>query len=188
MAKTKHKLNPISLAQRKARDGLITPERARKLGDDLSVRELPEGTAGKITVLQVSQAPLDRMHKRDQITQSEFEAGDRFRTHYFASGLDPMRAVDFSRPYVDGGEHKPEPEFRTHHLQEYQRAVQSVRAWNMNILKEVVLDEKRFEDCKSLQVLYASPRDWQIAGKAQLHIALRMLADHFGLPKDWSDG
>jgi hypothetical protein len=182
------KLGPVSLAERKAKDGLITPERAKKLGEELSVRDIPEGTAGKITVLQVSQAPLDRMHRRDQITQSEFEAGDRFRTHYYASGLDPMRAVDFSRPYVDGGEHKPEPEFRAHHLQEYKRAVQSVRAWNLTVLKDVLLDEKRFEDCVAIRSLYASPRDWQIAGMTMLRVALRMLVDHFGLPRDWKDG
>jgi hypothetical protein len=179
----------VTLAERAVAADRLTPERAKMLKDALEEREVVDpDDGGKRMALTVSDAPLDRLAKGKHITQSMWEAGDRLRRHHLQSGLEQMRAVDWTRPYVDGGIHKPEPEFREAHLRQYNRAVAAVRPWQFNVLRDIVLDERPVDDCGAVRTMYATQRDRTTAGMTELRNALRALAEHFGLPVDWKSG
>ena len=180
---------PVTLAERVVSLDRITMERATMLGDALEEREIvdPED-GGRRQALSVSDAPLDRLSKAQHITRSMWEAGDKLRAHWLQSGLDTMRAADWTRPYVDGGQSKPEPELRERHIRQYRLAMAALRPWHANVIRDIVLDERAVEDCSAVRAMYASPRDRLIAGMTELRNALRALAEHFGLPHDWSNG
>ena len=182
MSRIGKKPKPITLAQRAVSLDRITPERARQIGDAIEEIEVVDpDDAGKRMVLRLAEAPLDRLAKGGHITQAMWEAGDRFRRDYLASGLEQRRAVDWTRPFVDGGVHKPEPAFRQEHLEEYNRVVAAMRPWAFNVLRDIVLDELPVDQCGAVRAMYASIKDRQIAGMTELRNALRALAEHFGI-------
>ena len=172
----------ISLADRAVALDRITPERGRMLKDAIEEREIVDPhDDGKRIALVVADAPLDRLAKGGHITQSMWEAGDKFRRHYLASGLEQRRACDWTKPFVDGGSNKPEPEFRTIHLQAYNQAVAAIRPWQLNVLKDIVIDELPVDQCGAVRCMYVTQRDRQTAGMTELRNALRAIAEHFGI-------
>ena len=99
-----------SVARTWANEGRITPEYARKIGDDAEEREIAYGSAGKATVLYVRTSPIAYLAGRKKLTPSMVEAAERLREDFDQSGLDTLKAQDLTRERVDGGGHKGAPE------------------------------------------------------------------------------
>lgn len=178
------KQQPVTLTDRVVSAGMITAERARHAGGGLDERKTTDEAGNTVVRLFVSDSPIDSLAKCKHITQSMWEAGDRLRRHFLASGLEQLRAMDMTRDIVDGGQSKPEPEFREKHLQAYNRVVAAIRPWPFGVLKEVVLEDTPPEECGAVRCMYKSERDRQTAGMTELRNALRLLEDHFGIPSD----
>lgn len=172
-----------SVARTWANEGRITPEYARKIGDDAEAVEKADGTASSVTVLQIL-APIDRLHRDGKITQSEYDAGCKYRSDYQRSGLDTLRAADYTREVVDGGEHKPEPGFRIDALDAYHKATAKLPYGIGKFVFDVVVLEVPVHKADAFLVT-ADAAHQSTFQRGLLRQGLQILAAHYGMKEDW---
>lgn len=183
---TKHSkkvsLAKLTTAERWARDGKITPELARHIGEHSEEREMGEaGRAGNATVLQLRMSPIERMyHKYKLLTEEEYAAAQKLRADFDRSGLDTLKACDWTREVVDGGSHKAEPMFVEEARWAVLNALAAVSSLGKNLIIDVVIREKEVADAESF---FTTPdRAHQATGnRALLRADLQRLVKHYGI-------
>lgn len=171
----------ISVARTWANEGRITPEYARKIGDDAEEREIGQGTASSATVLQLRMSPVDRLHhKHKLLTDAEYAAAVKLKADFDRSGLDTLKASDPAREVVDGGTHKAEPVFVEEARRAVLKALAAVSVLGKNLVIDVVIHEKEIADADSF---FTTPdRAHQSTGnRALLRAELQRLAVHYGI-------
>jgi hypothetical protein len=85
-----------------------TPERAKRGPVERTERPVIP-TPGDYESPYIAVDILEALLRRGAITNEEKRAGERFRAWFTLAQLDPLRAADFARPYVDGGRALTEP-------------------------------------------------------------------------------
>ena len=98
-----------------------TPERMARAGSDFEVGDDPQT---RIYVLR--DTPLERMFKRKAISGPEYAGLQRFRHHWYHSGLIPaMGSVDLNRVFASDPANSsgmPRSEAQAHHRGQYRDA------------------------------------------------------------------
>lgn len=169
----------------------ITRQRALRLvesGGEATEEKIadPDRTALNAFPLRVTAVVIDRLAKQRHITRSMHEAAVRLRDAYQRSGLDQMRAVDWTRPYVDGGKDKHEPEFQVKALTEFNHAIRQLGPWTYSVISDVVIGDKKPEDA-SVSGMYRDRQRKGVETMTVLRMGLSTLALHWKLPKDWKE-
>lgn len=178
----------VTLVERWARDGLITPERARQVGEHVVERVIADGTASNVTVLEIRDDPIDKLWKRNLITAMEREAAEKFRENYERSGLDALKAQDWTRPLVDQSGHKGAPEFRQEALDRHNHAILAIEALDKvsGLLKrmflDVVLRKVPLVEADTF-IKRGNERDQKASNLALLRLCLQGLMAHYGMKK-----
>lgn len=167
----------------------ITRQRALRLvesGGEASEEKMvnPDRPSQNIVCLRVNEVVIDWLVRRDHITRSMWQGATMFREHFDRSGLETLRAVDWTREVVDGGQSKPEPMFRDKHLSAFNAAIRQLGPLSSPVVTDVVLRDVRPEDCRASS-RYSNARDRRTEAMTKLCEGLARLAVHFGLPKDW---
>lgn len=167
----------------------ITRQRALRLVDEggEAVEEKiadPDRPVANVVALRVTAVVIDRLAKQRHITRSMHEAAVKLRDNYQRSGLDQMRAVDWTRPYVDGGKDKHEPDFQVKALSEFNHAIKKLGPWTYSVISDVVLNDKKPEDA-SVSGMYRDRQRRGVETLTVLRMGLTALCEHWKLPKDW---
>lgn len=175
--------------RRAVRNETITPQRAAHLVADggEAVEEKiadPDRPSTNVIALRVNEIVIDWLVRRGHITRSMWQGATMFRDHYDKSGLEQLRAVDWTREAVDGGKSKPEPLFREKHLAAFNAAIRQLGPLSSPVVTDVVLRDVRPEDCRASS-RYKNARDRRTEVMTKLCDGMARLAVHFGLPKDW---
>jgi hypothetical protein len=170
----------LTTAEKWAREGKITPEMARHIGQNAEEREMGEaGKASSATVLQLRMSPVERMyHKHKLLTEEEYAAAQKLRADFDRSGLDTLKACDWTREVVDGGAHKAEPIFVEEARRAVLNALAAVSVKGKNLVIDVVIREKEVADANSF---FTTPdRAHQATGnRVLLRAELQRLVDHY---------
>lgn len=121
-----------------------TPERMARAGGDFEVGDDPQT---RIYVLK--DVPIDRMFKRKAITGIEFTALQRFRHHWYHSGLIPaMGSVDLNRVFASDPSNSsgmPRSEAQAHHRSEWRQACRLLEHRERITVDNVVCSEQSLE-------------------------------------------
>lgn len=174
----------VTLGEKYVKAGLITPELGTKIGNAAKERAIADGSATNVLTLEVNAGPIAWLRSRGLITQSQFEAAERFRGDFERSGLDTLRAQDFTRPVVDQSGHKGAPEFRQRALDDFNSALRCLGKILKDMVCDVVLRDVPIADAASF---YSTPdrAHQSTANRALLIAGLIQLVEHYRLPVDW---
>ena len=167
--KNKQKLNQVG--------GLgktITKQRVFHVGSDgIIVENIAKGDTRKRQRI-VNQTPLDRYLQRREITQRQWEAGQKLHALHRRAGLAQTLTVNYDQVRVDGGGAAMQP---GEALTDYFAALRSIGRDLGSVAQHVVIVEN-------------SPREWaknhghlEKSGITVLRICLDALGDHFGMPR-----
>lgn len=113
------------------------------------------------------------------------QAGQRYRYHYHAAGIDPLKAIDISR--MGGLEFGPRTppmytsEWRGYHLDEYRSAKNVLDPWLSGLLNAIVVQETPVADAAIQYTFYEDRGKAIAAAMERLRGALVRLAIHFQL-------
>jgi hypothetical protein len=160
--------------------GTMTAERILKAGPD-GVETTPAN------VQRVIAAPLDRLWKRGEITQREYDAGDTFRTDAHIAAIDPgAPSVDWNR--AGGGN----PNVGVPSMFTSQTIADARSRWRRisdripersvvsTILFLGLIRETSLEEIGRSVFGLRDAKDAALSGKAGFRVALASLADHYG--------
>lgn len=138
------KRKPVTLADTAVKRGIVTPEYARHIGDGLEAVGADPAMGRHETTVRVRSSPLERLyhHRPPAITHVQYAAGLRLYELFRQSGLDPAKAMDWTRPVVDCSGGKREPMFQARALAEYGRAVKKLEPSLLAVLRHVVIAEQ----------------------------------------------
>lgn len=173
---------PQTHVARAIRLGIITPERGAKAGTLEPVGGHEATGRGEVTY-RVKDTPIEFLfYKAKRISDIQYAAGCRLYELYVQSRLDPTRAADYTRPYVDGAG-SVTPEWNERARGEYARAIKALEnPMHYAMVKAVVIEEQTLS--------WAPQEDYkpgsQSAGvhnRVILIQALDILAATFGMTK-----
>lgn len=137
MAKPKTAIEDFKPDPRVIDERGATPERIRKAGDDHE--------AGHDGTRRMRDCPLDRALRKEMIDQKQYEAGVKFRHHWYHSGVAPViGSLDlnkvFSRDvFAFGPMAKSEAQY--FHRQQYRAACKRVGLRTELVLSDVICRE-----------------------------------------------
>ena len=140
----------------------------------LGYQELPEGTRNRSSW-------LDEMHSRRLLEENAHAAALRYESDWFAAGMTGVRARDYERPFVDGGEGGDRvPSARQEASRWALRTARAVLGGFATVVDMIVLGGATAGD-----LTYLSPQ--RNRGKAiadimrRLRAGLRLLAEHYDI-------
>jgi len=152
-----------------------TPERLKHAGGQSEVFR----TDGAVTV-RFTDGVLDQLAARGKISKAQHDAGERFYTHYYLSGIGQDRARPLAQERVDCAGARLDSESQLHHKQQFNAGLKSLDVTVAGVVLGVVLDDRPIEQVGGFTG-YSSRRDRITAGMVCLRIGLDQLAEHFGL-------
>ena len=131
------------------------------------------GSKKRLRITQ--QTPLDRMKSRDQITQRQYDAGEKLYTLFYKSGKLQRLTSNYEAVIVDGG--KRGGETASEAEMQYNEALKFVGRDLASVLRWVC-------------IVGSSPSEWakkeghaEKSGVTVLRIALDALGDFFRMPR-----
>lgn len=135
MAKLKAKIEP----------GRPTTERLRHAENQFEVAET-RGSAGTMTMRD---CPLERVWGRKQITDQEYQAGIKFRHHWFHAGMaGQISSLDLNRVFardLSSMGHMAKTERQAFHRQKYREACDEMGQRQSSAVEDCVCAEIEFE-------------------------------------------
>ena len=118
-----------------------TPERMRIAG-----RDYERGDTGQLTMRD---NPLERALSRGVITSGQYNAGIKYRHHWFRAGLsDPIGSIDLNRVFASdlgGFSGMAKTENQVFHRQQYREAVEHVGKTGAFVLDWAVCRDQSLE-------------------------------------------
>ena len=166
------------VAERERRGvGVSTPERVRQAGDD--ALDIHAG------VQRISQAIIDRLLARGSITPRQHEAGDRFRTDAYESGMVPSGALAFEAGDRIFGSRTPQfmAASRSDAYRRWTQAQGALGPRLLPIVDEVCWASGPKDTLKTIgaRLLGLTEKRAEVAALAVLRVGLDTLADHYGI-------
>jgi hypothetical protein len=149
-----------------------TPERLKHANDNF--------VSGHAVLMQ--DAPIDRLLRAGEITEVQHQAGLAYYADWYAAGMAPLGAVDYSRVIVDGS--KPEL-ISDHRMSAQDRFNQSRRALTTYfgiVVDAVVLGEQGVANAGKAIGINNRPQARAVA-MDRLREGLGILAVRYGLAK-----
>lgn len=172
--------DPEDLALEMAIKAGLTPERFRKAGSDYDVGDDGQGRK----TLTMRDAPLERALSRGAVNREQYNAGVKYRHHWFHAGLsDSMGHLDFGGVFGrDAGSFSGmcKTEQQVFHRQRYRSAVQVVGKVGSRVLDEVVARETSLEQMGYLLGWGSKPQAIT-AATVHLQLALDALVREWGM-------
>lgn len=166
----------VTLRAVAANDNTPTPERLDKEGD---VRRTEDGAVRIID-------GFERMHARGQLDDDDFmndnlhAAGLRYQSEHHCAGLNPLGAIDYERPMVDGGGAQVVSERMLAMRDSFRAARRALGDKYGPIVDAVVLEGKTLVEAGRL-FGYHSKDSAAASAKERLNTALRLLAQQYGI-------
>lgn len=158
---------------------LPTPERVARAGGAL--------TRGDTGAIQFKQAPLDLLHSRGRLTDAAFDAGERYREHWYASGLSGLASSGFE-PVIRGESCTPwliptseRASFFRDEWRQAHKALRNASAMVASIVGSVVLDEAPLLDAGRAYTGKMERSAAITAASNAVREGLDLLAKHYGL-------
>src|SRR5262245_34564876 len=135
-----------SLARKKPHRAAVeadpTPERMSKAGDDF---ELGDDGRGRKT-LTVRDAPLERALARKAITHEQYQAGIKYRHHWYHAGLSGIGSIDLNRVFsAESAYGMARTEAQYFHRQRYREAVDRLDRVAHSVLDQAICQEVSLE-------------------------------------------
>jgi hypothetical protein len=125
--------------------GRPTPERLRHAGNAYEVAE-SRGSAGTMTMRD---CPLERAFGRGQLEEREYQAGIKFRHHWFHAGMaGQITSLDMDRVFardLSSMGHMPKSEKQLFHRQRYREACDEMGQRQSQAVEDCVCAEIEFE-------------------------------------------
>ncbi|MBD9569048.1 hypothetical protein [Ensifer sp. ENS08] len=132
---------------------------------------------------------FDVMAKRKQLDEDPeinellFTAGRLYQQDHHAAGFDPLGAIDYSRPMVDGSGGPPVSERSTIAKDRFRAARRSIGSRYGAVVDAVVLEGKTLLDAGRAHCGYSGKDTATAAAKERLNAGLRILAQRYGLTR-----
>lgn len=145
-AMTKRKEPPIDREAERRKPDIrgATPERLARAGDDFEVGDDPQ-----VKIVRLRDIPIDRMWKRGAIDGKQHSALQRFREHWYNSGLIPsIGSVDLNRVFASDPSNFgswPKSEAQANHRSEWRRACGLLEHRERITVDNVVCSEQPLE-------------------------------------------
>jgi hypothetical protein len=118
-----------------------TAERLRRAGDDVD-----RGKTGQVTL---HDTPLERARRRDVITSQQFNAGVKFRHHWYHAGLaENIGSIDLDRVFardLTGYSGMAKTEAQVFHRQRYREACRTLGLKREYVLSWAICREQPLE-------------------------------------------
>lgn len=173
---------PQTHVARAIRLGIITPERGAKAGTLEPVGGHEATGRGEVTY-RVKDTPIEFLfYKAKRISDIQYAAGCRLYELYVQSRLDPTRAADYTRPYVDGAG-SVSPEWNERARSDYARAIKALdNPMVYAMIKAVVIEEQSVSFVPQAHYKAGSGRA-SAHNLAILELGLDILAATFGMTK-----
>lgn len=89
--------------------------------------------------------PVDRLQAAGKLTNVQAEAAQRFYADFYAAGLSPLGAIDYSKDHVDGTPPTWQSDYRMSASDRYRSACGSMTAQTRKFVDRVVLREMSVE-------------------------------------------
>ena len=162
-----------------------TPERLAKAAGDV---ELGDDKHGHITIT-LRDAPLERAFRRQAINKAQYDAGAKYRHHWYHGGLcEPLHSLDLNRIFgSDPAYGMARTEAQHHHRQQIRRAVEHLMEKGdkegktcVSIIDSLVLHETPLEQVGA-RFGWGSKAQCIAAATVWFQIALGRLAQMWGI-------
>lgn len=150
-----------------------TPERLRAANDNFTVDK-------KTGTYVFHDGPVERLYKQDKLTEHQIEAARRFYQDYYAAGMAPLGAQDYTRPVVDGRSPLIESDFRMGAAQRYNEACEALGSHFLKVVDRVVLREMNLEAAGKL-IGYGNASQARVGALERLSGGLEVLAGYYKL-------
>ena len=151
-----------------------TPERMRIAG-----RDYERGDTGQLTMRD---NPLERALSRGVITSGQYNAGIKYRHHWFRAGLsDPIGSIDLNRVFASdlgGFSGMPKTEAQAFHRQQLREANEEIGINGRKVMEYAVCAETSLEVAGNMI-------GWDSKAAAIVAATERMKAALDGLRKLW---
>lgn len=125
--------------------GRPTNERLRHAGEGFEISE----TRGGAGVMTMRDCPLERAYNRGQIQEREYQAGVKFRHHWFHAGMaGHIGSIDFDRIFardLSSMGHMAKTEAQAFHRQKYREACNEMGPRPAKAVEYLVGAEFEFE-------------------------------------------
>lgn len=133
-------------------DDPIPPERYRH--DELVSEETMDAHGRRSLAKRVvTQTPLDRYYRRQQITQRQWQAGNELWTDWYNGGLEPSLVMDLDRVRVDQSTGNRASYRRAEHRERFHKALKAVGPIASNEVVQVVCQQIPAGSRMSMEIL-----------------------------------
>ena len=129
---------------------------------------------------------FSRMHTKGQLDEDDFvnddlhAAGMRYQSDHHGAGLNPLGAIDYERPMVDGGGAQLVSESMMNRRDSFRQARAAMGEKYAKVVDAVVLEGRTmFEAGKAAGV--GKKEIALVVAKERLNYGLRLLAQHYGI-------
>ncbi len=162
-----------------------TKERLLQAGDDVEAFTPDENVNFK-TLRMLDGSPLEKLATAAKITGDQYNAGSRYFSDWYHSGLAPGGATDYSRDKVDCPGYVDISYERMAAQTRFNRALKAIGAVHAHILDDVLLSDAPL-------AVYADrfkseglrKRDRTFAALIALRLALDALSEHYNGPRKY---
>lgn len=131
---------------------------------------------------RMQDSPIDRLRRTGSITEGQHAAGKSYYADWYAAGLAPLGAFDYTRPIVDGASPKSHSDYRSSASFRWNAARGAMGSFLAAVVDPVVLSELSLEQAgfgvgvKNRPQAVAVARDRLVGG-------LDVLAKQYGIAK-----
>jgi hypothetical protein len=136
--------------------------------------------------IRMIDSQLARALGRALINKGQYEAGQKFKAHWYHAGMEPIKAANFEFAIGggDGFQVMPKSEFQAHHRQQYRQAVKELGP-SAGLIESVVCDGMGYEAaerCRFGDIIgFATKPQAITAAQRELQIGLERLRVMWGL-------
>lgn len=155
------------------------------------IRAGPDQRVGQDGVRRMTDWPLHRLFSRQHLdrhdqerNRSLYEAGERYRAHWYLAGLAPIGAIDYARATGSGegsAGGMPVSETQAHHRARFRQGVKALGPFLTPVVDGVCLYEREPEDIGYAVSLYEDRKQARAVALDRLVEGLRLLGVDYGL-------
>jgi hypothetical protein len=160
-----------------------TKERLRQAGEDVEAFTPDENVNFK-TIRMLDGSPLEKLATAEKITGDQYNAGSRYFSDWYHSGLAPGGATDYSRDKVDCPGYVDISYERMAAQTRFNRALKAIGAVHAHILDDVLLSDAPLAVYAD-RFNFVRRRDRSLAALTALRLALDALSEHYNGPRKY---
>lgn len=132
---------------------------------------------------RMQDSPIDRLRRTGSITEGQHTAGKRYYADWYAAGLAPLGAFDYTRPIVDGASPKGDSDYRSSASFRWNAARKAMGGFLAAVVDPVVLSEQPVESAGRAVSGRADRREARAVAMDRLLGGLDVLCKSYGIAK-----